>query len=96
MWDPGGDVRSSSSSTARRSNRIRRTSTISCWRSEANRMEWVQLLVAARHRARDDRGTYCDIVDFDFKTAREAVNCFDGTGAPRDARWFLSMRRLYN
>jgi hypothetical protein len=41
-------------------------------------------------------GIYCNVGDIDYKTAQVGVNCFDGQGAPRDARWFLGMRRLYN
>jgi hypothetical protein len=43
-----------------------------------------------------DRGTYCNIGDLDYKLLKVSVACFDGTGQPRDARWFLGMRRLYN
>ena len=43
-----------------------------------------------------DGGTYCNVGDIDYKTAQVGVNCFDGNGAPRDATWFLGMRRLYN
>ncbi len=43
-----------------------------------------------------DAGTYCNVGDIDYKTAQVGVNCFDGNGAPRDATWFLGMRRLYN
>ena len=43
-----------------------------------------------------DRGTYCNIGDIDYHNAEIGVNCFDGTGASRDAKWFMAMRRLYN
>ena len=31
-----------------------------------------------------------------YRLIEVGVNCFDGNGAPHDATWFLSMRRLYN
>ena len=43
-----------------------------------------------------DGGAYCNLGDIDYRTAQIGVNCFDGNGAPRDARWVLGMRRLYN
>ena len=43
-----------------------------------------------------DGGTYCNVGDIDYRTVEIGVNCFDGNGAPRDATWFLGMRRLYN
>ena len=43
-----------------------------------------------------DRGTYCNIGDIDYHNVEIGVNCYDGTGAPRDAKWFMAMRRLYN
>jgi hypothetical protein len=43
-----------------------------------------------------EAGTYCNVGDIDYKTAQVGVNCYDGTGAPRDATWSLGMRRLYN
>jgi hypothetical protein len=47
--------------------------------------------------ARDtEGGTYCNVGNVDYKTTQIGVNCFDGTGAPRDATWLLAMRRLYN
>lgn len=43
-----------------------------------------------------DRGTYCNVGEIDYHNVEIGVNCYDGTGAPRDARWLMSMRRLYN
>ena len=43
-----------------------------------------------------DRGTYCNIGNIDYHNVEIGVNCYDGTGAPRDAKWFMAMRRLYN
>ncbi len=43
-----------------------------------------------------DRGTYCNVGDIDYHNVEIGVNCYDGNGAPRDAIWFMSMRRLYN
>ncbi len=43
-----------------------------------------------------DGGVYCNVGDIDYRTVEVGVSCFDGNGAPRDATWFLGMRRLYN
>jgi hypothetical protein len=43
-----------------------------------------------------DGGTYCNIGPTDHEKGLVGVACFDGTGAPRDARWSLTMRRQYN
>jgi hypothetical protein len=43
-----------------------------------------------------DGGVYCNVGDIDYHNIEVGVNCFDGNGAPRDAIWFLGMRRLYN
>lgn len=44
----------------------------------------------------NDGGTYCNVGEIDYHSIEVGVSCFDGTGAPRDATWFMSMRRLYN
>jgi len=41
-------------------------------------------------------GAYCNVGDIDYHTLEVGVSCYDGTGAPRDGKWVLSMRRLYN
>lgn len=47
--------------------------------------------------ARDnDGGTYCNVGEIEYHTIDVGVSCFDSNGAPRDATWFMSMRRLYN
>jgi hypothetical protein len=43
-----------------------------------------------------DGGVYCNVGDLDYHNVEVGVSCFDGNGAPRDAIWFLGMRRLYN
>jgi hypothetical protein len=43
-----------------------------------------------------DGGAYCNVGDIAYGSLEVGVNCYDGRGAPRDGKWVLSMRRLYN